>query len=264
MIDVTTWTVHATREPSPHFIAAMDRRWRDGLQCAQEHKDGPAHTASPCAWRQCPLHALALLHVDRAAHKRRLRTQYFGSGDCTATGHGFTPMSDLIPGDMYGPESLEVAHTGSRSPLAAAIEAAKSDPGLLAVTVITESQFVDIDTFDEHSGQLLRPAMHGAVLPFVYASADETEDDAWEREDLLRANGYSTYTLDATVMGEDPHAAHSNLAILMEDVLDEIAHLKVDASARIVSHASLWPLIVVRAPETWNPARVATRSQSHH
>ncbi|WP_144018914.1 hypothetical protein [Demequina sp. NBRC 110056] len=240
---MTTWTVHATREPADTFLTAMDRRWRDGL----------ASPSTACAWGQCRLHALVLLHLDRAVHKRRLRTRYFAAGACDADSHGFTPMSDLIPGDMYGPECLEVTHTGDASPLAAAIAAAKDDRHLLATAVITEAQFVAIDTFDDHSGALLRPGSHGAVVPFVYAASEETEDDAWEREDLLRANGYSTYTVDASAMGDDPVAVHRNLAALMEDVLDEIAHLKADAEAHVAPHGALWPLIVVRAPDTWDP-----------
>jgi hypothetical protein len=244
VIDVTTWTAHARREPSEQFLTAMDRRWRDGL----------AKRATTCAWNGQRLHSLVLLHVDRAAHKRRLRSAYFTTGDCAATDHGFTPMSDLIPGDMYGPESVLAHHTGAESSLAAAIVAAKTDPQLVATTVITEQQFTAIDTFDEHSGSQLRPESHGAVVPFVYAAADESADDAFEREDLLRANGFSTYTIDVTTMGDDPIAVHRNLAALMEDVFDEIAHLKADAAAHILSHDPLWPLVTVRAPAEWNPA----------
>lgn len=243
MIDVTSWTAHASREPSEQFLTAIDRRWRESL----------AGKSSRCQWRTQRLHALVLVHVDRATHKRRLRSAFFAGGDCDAANHGFTPMSDLIPGDMYGPESLEAVHTGEESPLAAAILAAKQDPQLVATTVITESQFTDIDTFDDHSGSQLRPESHGAVVPFLYAAADESLEDAFEREDLLRANGFSTYTVDATTMGEDPVAMHRNLAALMEDVFDEIAQLKADAAARILSQDPLWPLVIVRAPAEWDP-----------
>ncbi|WP_084038398.1 hypothetical protein [Demequina sp. NBRC 110053] len=253
MIDVTTWTAHLTREPDDSFLSAMDRRWRDGL----------ASPVAQCAWSRCPLHTLALLHLDRAAHKRRLHARYFGAGSCEVTGHGFTPMSDLIPGDKYGPECIDVAHVGSASTLAAAIAAIKEDRHLLACAVVTEAQFVAIDTFDDHSAALLRPGSHGAIVPFVYAAEDESEDEAWEREDLLRANGYSTYTVDVSSMGDDPLAVHRNLAGLMEDVLDEIANLKADAAANIASDGALWPLIVVRAPDSWNPALATDRAQSH-
>ena len=243
VIDVTTWTAHATREPAEHFLAAIDRSWREIL----------AASAGGCAWRSQRLHALVMLHVDRATHKRRLRPTFFSAGDCSVTDHGFTPMSDIIAADAYGPELLRVVHTGDESPLAAAIVAAKADQQVVAATVITESQFIDIDTFDEHSGSQLRPESHGAVVPFLYAAPNEDIEDAFEREDLLRANGYSTYTVDATTMGDDPIAMHRNLAALMEDVFDEIALLKADAAARILSQDPLWPLVIVKAPVEWDP-----------
>ncbi|GIG54761.1 hypothetical protein [Demequina activiva] len=252
MIDVTTWTAHATREPSEQFLTAIDRKWRERL----------ATTSRTCPWRSQLLHSLVLLHVDRATHKRRLRTHYFAAGECGAKDHGFTPMSALIPGDMYGPESLHAFHTGEHSALAAAIVAAKQDPHLVATTVITEPQFTAIDTFDDHSGAQLRPESHGAVVPFLYAAAGEDVEDAFEREDLLRANGYSTYTVDATTMGEDPIALHRNLAALMEDVFDEIAQLKADGAARILSRDPLWPLVIVKAPAEWNPAPASARLDS--
>ena len=252
MIDVTTWTVHATREPADHFLRAMDRRWRDGL----------VSPATPCAWGEDRLHGLALLHLDRAAHKRRLRTRYFAAGECDVTDHGFTPMSDLVPDDMYGPEPIDAVHTGDASPLAAALTAVKEDPTLVASAVITESQFVSVDSYDEHSGAHLRPESHGVVVPFLYADGDESTDDAFEREDLLRANGYATYTVDASVLGDDPVAVHRALAGVMEDVLDEVAHLKADAAARILTQDPLWPLIVVRAPDTWDPSHVTAATRT--
>ena len=252
VIDVTTWTAHATREPSDDFLSAMDRRWRDGLAAA----------AVPCEWSRRVLPGLVVVHVDRATHKRRLRTAHFTGGRCEATDHGFSPMSDLIPGDPYGPEPLCVRHTGEQSPLAAAIAAAKEEPHLLAIAVITEQQFTDIDSFDDHSGVHLRPESHGAVLPFVYAAAEESPDDAFEREDLLRANGFSTYTVDVTSMGTDPIATQGNIAALMEDVCDEIAQLKADAAAGILTQNPLWPLIVVRAPAEWSPAPASSARSS--
>ena len=254
MIDVTTWTAHATREPSEQFLTAMDRRWRDGL-------DNPA---TRCEWNMGRLHSLALLHLDRAAHKRRLRAVYVTAGTCEEGDHGFTPMSDLVPGDMYGPESVRAVHTGQASPLAAAMTAAKADPYVVAATVITEAQFVGVDTYDDHSASLLNPATHGAVIPFIYAPADETADDAYDREDLLRANGFSTYTLDASTLGDDPIDVHRHLAALLEDVFDEIAHLKADAAGRVMSVSPLWPLVVVRAPVEWEPCDGVRIDVSEH
>ncbi|MFN3866755.1 MAG: hypothetical protein ACK4MD_08600 [Demequina sp.] len=250
MIDVTAWTAHATREPSDNFLADMDRRWRESL--AAPHSD--------CVWVTSALHALALAHADRATHRRRLRTLFVAHGTCEmdSEGHGFTPMSDLIPHDPYGPETIATEHTGQESPLARALSAAKADPNLVAVTVFTEEQFISVDSYETHSASHLLPEAHGAVIPFLYASSEESEDEAHEREDLLRANGYASYTVDVTSIETDPIEAHRALAVVMEDVCDEIAQLKADAAAHILTQDPLWPLVVIRAASHWCPATSAT------
>ncbi|WP_062131700.1 hypothetical protein [Demequina aestuarii] len=250
MIDVTTWTAHATREPSDGFLAGMDSRWRESLA-------GPD---ASCVWYTSPLHALALAHADRATHRRRLRTVFVAHGHCELEpqGHGFTPMSELIPHDQYGPETITTEHTGGESPLAHALVTAMADPNVAVVTVFTEEQFIDVDSYDAHSSSNLQPERHGVVIPFLYASADESDDDAFEREDLLRANGFASYTVDMATIEKDPISAHRDMAVVLEDVFDEVSQLKADAAARILTQDPLWPLIVVRAPSEWNPAVTAS------
>ncbi|MFW7413765.1 hypothetical protein [Demequina sp. SO4-18] len=250
MIDVSTWTAHASRVPSDDFLNGIDRRWRETL--VQE--------TGTCVWSHSPLHALVLAHADRATHRRRLRTLFVGHGECERgdDGHGFSPMSDLIPHDQYSPETIAARHTGVESPLAQAMIAAKRDPNLAAVTVFTEEQFTSVDSYDAHSTSSLQPESHGVVVPFLYASEGESEDDAYEREDLLRANGFASYTVDVTAIEDDPTGTHRALALVMEDVFDEISQLKADAAALILTQDPLWPLVVVRAPRSWDPLATAS------
>ncbi|MFV0285996.1 MAG: hypothetical protein ACK5IM_06335 [Demequina sp.] len=245
MIDVSAWVTHATREPSDDFLTAFDRRWRSAVT------DGSA----TCAPLTDPLRSFVIAHVDRAAHKRRLRAVFVMPGADHDGDHGFTPMSDLVPGDMFGPQQLEVLHCGDGSPLAAALELAKTDAHVLVVPVLTERQFADIDVFDAHSASLLRPEYHGVVLPFMYAPLAEPFDETIEREDLLRASGYGTYTVDVDFSTDDALDVHRHLAVLLEDLCGEIAQNKADAAARVLLGAPLWPLVTVRAPETWDPER---------
>lgn len=173
-------------------------------------------------------------------------------------GHGFSPMSDLIPHDHYGPETIAAEHTGDESPLAHALVAAKADPNLAVVTVFTEEQFTAVDSYEAHSASSLQPESHGVVIPFLYASAEESEDEAYEREDLLRANGFASYTVDVTTIEANPIAAHRDLAVVMEDVFDEVSQLKADAAARILTQDPLWPLVIVRAAREWHPPVTAS------
>ena len=246
MIDVATWVTHATREPSEDFLRAFDRRWRDGIAAAAEEA---------CAPLADPLRSFVIAHVDRAAHKRRWRCVFILPGSAHDQTHGFTPMSDLVTGDMFGPQVLEVLHCGDASALATALELAKSDPHVLAVPVLTERQFADVDVFDSHSASLLRPEYHGVVLPFMYVPLDEPFEETVEREDLLRASGFGTYTIDVDFAAAEPADIHRNVAVLLEDLCDEISSNKADAAARVLLSAPLWPLVTLRAPDTWDPDR---------
>lgn len=232
----------------------MDQDWRDRLAAGDPS----------CVWSSSPLHALALMHADRATHRRRLRALFIAHGSCDTDGegHGFSPMSDLIPHDQYGPAPIAVEHTGDESPLARALIAAKADPNLAVVTVFTEEQFTAVDSYEAHAASSLQPESHGVVIPFLYAAADESEDEAYEREDLLRANGFASYTVDVTTIDADPVTAHRDLAVVMEDVFDEISQLKADAAARILTQDPLWPLVIVRAARTWLPATTASAVSS--
>lgn len=236
MFDVTTWTAHATREPQSSFLQLMDQRWR---QC-------PSLSGGNCVWHKSPVHSLAVVHTDRAAHRRRLRTQYFGEGTCGLEneGHGFTPMSDLMPHDQYGPELINVVHTGDQSPLAAAMAAAKADPNLAAVSVFTEEQFVSVDTYLDHSATELQPEIHGAVIPFILLG-DCDNQHAADVRDLLHVNGFTSYQVKLSHDAEDPIAMHREFALVMEDVFDSIAQIKADAAARILSSDPRWPIVML-------------------
>ena len=236
MFDVTTWTTHATREPQPTLLTAMDNRW----------KSGPGLTGTDCVWHTSQAHALALIHADRATHRRRIRAQYFGEGSCALAneGHGFRPMSDLMPHDQYGPELVDVVHTEDASPLAVAMKVAKSDPNLAAVTVFTEEQFVSVDSYADHSAAHLQPEVHGAVIPFMVMGACD-EQRAGDVRDLLHVSGFTTYQIDVTQNPKDPLAMHLDLAMAMEDVFDSIGQIKADAAARILLSNPRWPVVML-------------------
>ena len=237
MFDVTTWTAHATREPQREFLERIDTRWGE---CA----DLPC---SECVWQASSVHSLALVHADRASHRRRLRTRYFAGGTCPleTEGHGFRPMSDLMPHDQYGPELLNMQHTGDDSPLAAAMSAAKSDPNLAAVAVFTEDQFTGVDSYLAHSATDLQPEIHGAVIPFVLLEDAEDQRADYVR-DLLHVNGFICYEVNLTAHGADSIAMHRDLALVMEDVFDSIAGIKADAAARILLNDPRWPIIMLQ------------------
>ena len=63
---------------------------------------------------------------------------------------------------------------------------------------------------------------------------------------MVRASGFTSYTFECD--WEDfTLEDHTRLALLMEDVLDEIVQIKADAEARVSSFQPLWPLVEMRS-----------------
>ncbi|NTV38462.1 MAG: hypothetical protein HGA51_00670 [Demequinaceae bacterium] len=241
---ISSWVAHANREPSDILLEVMDSWLTQGPR-----SDGDVDS---CPWLSSELHRLILVHVDRAAHKRRHRPTFVSTRRCRLESHGQGPMSSIVRDDAYGAQPLAVVHSEPETALAHAINLVKERDFALAVAVVSESEFEDPDRFDLHRGALLSPVRDGVVLAVIHAPlrAKENLDDEIAREDLLRAAGYAAYTLDLA-RDEDAHHLHKRMASLLEDVFDEITQIKADAAARILSSNPLWPALVVRTSPEW-------------
>ncbi|MEX0914197.1 MAG: hypothetical protein WDZ57_04515 [Demequina sp.] len=258
MKEVSAWMVHATREPPVLLLQNMHAWWQTNAAASPADLiTPPAHGA--CIWRTGPLHTLMVAHVDRAAHKRRRLVTYVSRETCDAThGHGLTPMSSMIAGDPYGPEELRVEHSAPESALVHAYRTAATQPYALTVTAMTEAEFSDPEFYHKHSSRQHDPLKGGVVLPFLCVPfADNTAEEnvaTQDREDLLRAHGYSSYTLDVDLSSLTMDD-HYDIAALIEDVCDDIAGIKADAAARVLSSDPLWPMVVLRTSHSWEYAR---------
>lgn len=243
---ISSWVTHAGREPTDLVVRAMDEWWRDAREAQTPQ--------AACRWRGSSLHSLLLVHIDRAAHKRRRQPTFVCKTPCglAPEDHGLTPMSLIVRDDTYGPQQLRIVHSDPESALSRAIAMVKSQEGTLAVALASEAEFDDPDFFDMHRASLVNPLRDGVALAIIHVplEAPESTDDTEGREDLLRAAGYVAYTLDLD--GEqDDRTVHRQLAGLMEDVFDEVAGIKADAAARVLMRPPLWPALVVRTSPAW-------------
>ena len=241
---ISSWVAHANREPSELLLDVMDS-WLTRGSFSEGDVDS-------CPWLSSELHRLILVHVDRAAHKRRHMPTFVSTRPCTLESHGQGPMSMIVKDDAYGTQPLSVVHSEPETALEHAINLVKERDYALAVAVVSESEFEDPDRFDLHRGALLSPSRDGVVLAVIHAPlhAKENLDDEIAREDLLRAAGYATYTVDLS-REEDSRHLHKRMASLLEDIFDEITQIKADAAARILSSNPLWPALVVRTSPEW-------------
>lgn len=241
---ISSWVAHANREPSSLLIEVMES-WLTRAPATDGDLDS-------CPWLSSELHRLILIHVDRAAHKRRHMPMFVSTRQCTLEDHGPGPMSTIVRDDAYGSQPLSVVHSYPDTALEYAINAVKDRDFALAVAVVSESEFEDPDRFDLHRGALLSPLRDGVVLAVIHAplQAKENLDDEIAREDLLRAAGYAAYTVDLS-REEDSPALHKRMAATLEDIFDEITQIKADAAARILTNNPLWPALVVRTSPEW-------------
>lgn len=242
MAVTSSWVAHASREPSTTMIGALNEWIDDSVRLTQARPGS-------CPFLADPVFAGIVAHMDRALHKRRQRPTFLTSKACDlppTAGHGLRPMCEVIDHDQYGPEDLLVEHTGYSSALAEAIARATGIERSTLVPVFTEDQFMDADLFHLHNSRLLRPRDSGVVIPFMVVAGESSPSEADDREEVVRASGYASYTFECDWTAftlED----HIRLALLMEDVLDEITQIKADAEARVLTMSPLWPLVEIRS-----------------
>lgn len=241
MAATSSWVAYASREPSSSMIEALHEWIDDSVKLSTA-------VADSCPFLADAVFAAIVAHTDRALHKRRQRPTFLSSKPCGLTAlapHGLRPMCDLITDDEYGPEDLLVEHTGGTSTLAEAIGRATSAERSALVPVFTESEFMDADLFHLHTSRLLDPRDSGVVIPFMIVPGARDAQDAQDREEVVRVSGYTSYTFECDWENftiED----HTRLALLMEDVLDDITTMKADAEAGLFTSPPLWPLVEMR------------------
>ena len=242
MATTSSWVAHASREPNAAMIHALHEWIDDSVRLA-------AATPGSCPFLADAVFAGIVAHTDRALHKRRQRPIFLSSQPCglhALAAHGLRPMCDVINQDEFGPEELQVEHTGGTSTLAEAIARASGIERSVLVPVFTEADFMDADMFHLHNSRLLRPRDSGVVIPFMIVPSGHSAEETEDREAVVRASGFTSYTFECD--WEDFSLEdHTRLALLMEDVLDEVVQIKADGESRVLSLPPLWPLVEMRA-----------------
>jgi xylulose-5-phosphate/fructose-6-phosphate phosphoketolase len=107
-----------------------------------------------------------------------------------------------------------------------------------------------------HSNKFLNPITDGAVLPVLHLNGYKIANPTVlaripeeELASLLRGYGYAP----RFVSGEDPLDVHQQLATTLDDVLDDIATIQLDARSNVggASARPIWPMIVLRTLKGW-------------
>jgi xylulose-5-phosphate/fructose-6-phosphate phosphoketolase len=115
-----------------------------------------------------------------------------------------------------------------------------------------------------HSNKFLNPVTDGAVLPVLHLNGYKIANPTVlaripeaEFASLMRGYGYAP----RFVGGDDPAAVHEQLAVTLEQVLDDLAAIQHQARTEYRRELGtrrprpLWPMIVLRTPKGWTGPR---------
>ncbi|WP_084105038.1 phosphoketolase [Demequina sp. NBRC 110056] len=159
------------------------------------------------------------------------------------------------------PETPGSIHEGGELgyALSHAYGAAFDNPDLLVATIVGdgEAETGPLAT-SWHSNKFINPATDGVVLPILhlngYKIANPTvlsriSDE--ELDALMRGYGHKPHVFVAGFDDESHESIHGRFAALLDDVMDEIAAIKAEASENPEMDRPMWPMIVFRTPKGW-------------
>ncbi|WP_181783661.1 phosphoketolase family protein [Pseudonocardia pini] len=135
------------------------------------------------------------------------------------------------------------------------------NPDLLALCVVGDGEAETGPLAASwHSNKFLDPRRDGVVLPVLhlngYKIANPTVLARIPQDELgalMRGYGYAP----RFVTGDEPAAVHEELAATLDEVLDDIAAIKVDPPAG----RPAWPMLVLRTPKGWTGPKVVDGKQ---
>ena len=179
---------------------------------------------------------------------------------CDAAGLARLFKQFSFPGGIpshVAPETPGSIHEGGELgySLSHAFGAAFDNPSLLVCCVVGdgEAETGPLAT-SWHSNKFLNPRTDGAVLPILHLNGYKIAGPTVlaripreELESLLVGYGWAPRFVE----GDEPHAMHAAMASALDEVLDEIRRIQVDAREREVTARPRWPMIVLKTPKGW-------------
>lgn len=159
------------------------------------------------------------------------------------------------------PETPGSIHEGGELgyALSHAYGAAFDNPDLLVAAVVGdgEAETGPLAT-SWHSNKFVNPAQDGVVLPILHLNGYKIANPTVlaripqeELRDLMVGYGHKPYFFEVEDGSTESHAEiHRRFAVLLDEVLDEIAAIKQRAADGDESRP-VWPMIVFRTPKGW-------------
>jgi len=142
--------------------------------------------------------------------------------------------------------------------LSHAYGAAFDNPDLLVAAVVGdgEAETGPLAT-SWHSNKFVHPANDGVVLPILHLNGYKIANPTVlaripeeELTSLMVGYGHTPYLFTAGYDDEPVVETHRRFAVLLDEVLDQIAEIKAAAAAGDLTRP-MWPMIVFKTPKGW-------------
>jgi xylulose-5-phosphate/fructose-6-phosphate phosphoketolase len=158
------------------------------------------------------------------------------------------------------PETPGSIHEGGELgySLAHAYGAALDNPDLLVACVIGDGEAeTGALAASWQANKFLNPVTDGTVLPILHLNGYKIANPAVlaripdsELRALLAGYGHEPFFIDIAA-GDDPMAAHRQMAETLDRVLDTITGIRDRAARGESSERPRWPVLVLRSPKGW-------------
>src|SRR3954467_4423938 len=153
-----------------------------------------------------------------------------------------------VPGSIH--EGGELGYS-----LLHAYGAAFDNPNLIVACIVGDGEAeTGALAASWHSNKFLNPALDGAVLPILHLNgfkiANPTLLARIPEEELLHlftGYGYAPRVL----AGDEPPAMHRQMAIVLDEMVDEIHAIQDRARKESFMERPRWPLLILRTPKGW-------------
>jgi xylulose-5-phosphate/fructose-6-phosphate phosphoketolase len=157
-------------------------------------------------------------------------------------------VSPQVPGSLH--EGGELGYS-----LSHAFGAVFDNPDLIATCIVGDGEAETGPLATAwHSNKFLNPKTDGAVLPILHLNGYKISNPTLlarieheELEQLFRGYGYKPYFVE----GDDPTFMHARMADVLEQVMNDIAHIQSQAREHDNMVRPRWPMIILRSPKGW-------------
>jgi len=165
------------------------------------------------------------------------------------------------------PETPGSIHEGGELgySLSHAYGAAFDNPSLLVAAVVGDGEAeTGALATGWHANKFLDPLHDGVVLPILHLNGYKIANPSLlaripetQLLELMRGYGHKPYLVSGGFDGEDPLLVHQRMAATMDEVMNDIAAIKIAAAKGEIEGTPNWPMIILRTPKGWTcPAEI--------